>query len=458
MTHHNKERMPSPVRSGLQAALLIGAFLSASAEAPAQVIDLNNPDHYAGQPIPGYITRDNTPLDNPITDAGATLGRILFYDVRLSVNDTVSCASCHQQQRAFGDNAVASVGVNGTTGRHSMRLINTRFADEQRFFWDERAGSLEQQTTMPIQDHTEMGFSGANGDPGLDDLLDKLAATSEYPALFGFAFGDSAITEARIQHAMAQFMRSIQSFDSKYDAGRALVPNDGPPFPNFTINENNGKQLFLAPPLFNGAGQRIGGGAGCAGCHRPPEFDIDPLSRNNGVIASLAGGTDITVTRSPTLRDLLNANGAANAGFMHTDLGGPGAPVGAVIGFYNAGILNPPVNTNLDPRLTPAGNPQRLNLTPANVGDLAAFLRTLTGVNVYTDAKWSNPFGPNGELTILGLPVFADLNGDSIVDTADLGILIALFGRTDDLADLNNDGVVDTADLGIMISRFGATS
>lgn len=458
MTSLNLQRNTSRAQRGHLAALLIGVSLLLSTSASAQVIDLDNPDNYANQPVPAYINRDNTPPLNPITDAGATLGRVLFYDVRLSANDTVSCASCHQQARAFGDNAVASIGVNGTTGRHSMRLVNARFADETRFFWDERAATLEAQTTQPIQDHAEMGFSGANGDPGFGDLLDKLDATSEYQALFENAFGDSAITEARIQRAIAQFVRSIQSFDTKYDAGRALVPNDGPPFPNFTPNENSGKLLFLQPPQFNGAGQRIGGGAGCAGCHRPPEFDIDPLSRNNGVIAALGGGTDITVTRSPTLRDMLDTSGNAIAGFMHTSLGGPGAPVGAVIGFYNAGIVNPPINTNLDPRLTPGGNPQRLNLTIGQQQDLAAFLGTLTGSSLYTDTKWSSPFAPDGTLTILGLPVFGDINGDGVVDTADLGIVIALFGRSDDQGDINGDGIVDTADLGIVISRFGATS
>ena len=435
--------------------LSILACASAPVVVSAQVVDLNNLDNYANQPVPAYITRDNTPFNNQITDEGATLGRILFYDVRLSNNDTVSCASCHQQERAFGDNGVASIGVAGTTGRHSMRLVNARFSDESRFFWDERAPSLEFQTTQPIQDHTEMGFSGADGDPGFSDLLDKLAATAEYPALFEFVFGDSAITEVRMQLAMAQFIRSIQSFDTAFDAGRAIVPNDGAPFPNLSPNENNGKNLFLAPPQFNGAGQRVGGGAGCAACHRAPDFSIDPLSRNNGVIASIDGGIDIDVTKSPTLRDMLDVNGNAIAGFMHNSLAGPGAPIGAVLGFYDAGIQNPPFNTNLDPRLTPAGNPQRLNLNPGEINDLGLFLRTLTGSNVYVDPKWSDPFAPDGSLTILGLPVFGDINGDGVIDTADLGILIALFGRDDEIADLNNDGVIDTADLGILISRFG---
>ena len=90
--------------------------------------------NYANQPFPSYITKDNTD-DNSITDAGATLGRVLFYDVNLSENKTISCGSCHQQANAFSDTATLSMGLNGgLTARHSMRLINTRFADEERFF------------------------------------------------------------------------------------------------------------------------------------------------------------------------------------------------------------------------------------------------------------------------------------------------------------------------------------
>ena len=126
-------------------------------------VDLENLANYANQAIPSYITKNNS-QGNAITDKGATLGRVLFYDKNLSSNNSISCASCHKQEFAFSDSNVASTGVNGTTGRHSMRLINTKFASETKFFWDERALNLETQTTMPIKDHGEMGFSGENGD------------------------------------------------------------------------------------------------------------------------------------------------------------------------------------------------------------------------------------------------------------------------------------------------------
>ena len=353
-------------------------------------IDPTNLSNYANQAKPNYIVKENTGA-NPITNAKASLGRVLFYDKSLSIDNSISCGSCHKQQFAFSDTALASKGVaGGTTARHSMRLVNSRFGVEIKFFWDERAASLEQQTTKPIQDHAEMGFSGQLGRQGLPDLLSKLQAIGYYNELFKFVYGDITVSEPRLQECLAQFVRSIQSFDSKYDAGRALVPNDGQPFPNFSAPENLGKQLFLTPPVFNAAGVRINGGAGCNGCHNAPEFDIDPNTRNNGIIGRLVpgGGIDITVTRAPSLREVTNIAGIENGPFMHT---GNLATLQNAVGHYNT-INIAPGNTNLDPRLRPNGNGQQLNLTGAELSGIVAFLKTLSGTNVYTDTKWSNPF------------------------------------------------------------------
>jgi cytochrome c peroxidase len=352
-------------------------------------INLNQLANYAAQARPAYITKDNSGA-NPITNAKATVGRVLFYDKSLSIDNTISCGSCHQQQFAFGDPIVPSKGVQGgTTSRHSMRLINTRFGNELKFFWDERAASLESQTTQPIQDHAEMGFSGQNGRPTINALLTKLQNTGYYQELFQFAYGDPLVTEIRLQECLSQFIRSIQSFDSKYDAGRAQVPNDGPPFPNFTQQENQGKQLFQAPPQFGLGGIRIGGGAGCAGCHRAPEFDIDPNSRNNGRTAKIVGNTlDVTNTRSPSLRDLTNNSGIVHTPMMHD---GSLTSLRDVILHYNNIILQAG-NNNLDPRLAPGGAGQQLRLTEQEINAMVAFLQTLSGSNIYTDQKWSNPF------------------------------------------------------------------
>ncbi len=371
----------------------LAAFLAARLAVHAQdgVLDLAALPNYAKQPIPFYITRDNVQDENPISDEGATLGRVLFYDKRLSRNNTVSCASCHQQSHGFSDPSVASTGVAGTTGRHAMRLSNIRFSEDPLYFWDERIHTLETQTTQPIRDAVEMGFSGTGGDPTVPDLIGKLSATSEYPILFELAFGSSTISEGRIQFAIAQFVRSIQSFDSRYDAGRSSVSSDSQAFSNFTASENNGKHLFLTPPNQ--------GGVGCAACHRPPEFDIDPDSGNNGVIAAIGGGTDLTNKKAPSLRNLARPDGQLNGPFMHN---GAFINIAQVIDHYAA---IPGDNQFLDPRLRrPDGGVQTLNLTAQERLDLEAFLLTLSGNALYTDSKWSNPFSAAGTITLRNAP------------------------------------------------------
>lgn len=342
--------------------------------------------NYAAQQVPGYILKDNS-AGNSVTDKGATLGRVLFYDKNLSSNNTISCSSCHMQQHAFSDPSIASTGVNGSTGRHSMRLINARFAAERRFFWDERASTLEEQATMPVKDHAEMGFSGTNGDQTFEDLIIKLNKIGYYKELFKFVYGSEEITEEKIQLALAQFVRSIQSFDSKYDIGRAQAP-DSHDFPNFTAQENLGKKLFMTPADFNAAGERTRGGAGCASCHRAPEFDINPFLRNNGVITTIVGNVqDFNNTRSPSLRDLFNTEGALNSPLMHT---GEFSTLEDVILHYND--LTASNNEALDHLLAPNGLPQKLNLTDEEINALVAFLKTLSGSDVYTNPKWSDPF------------------------------------------------------------------
>lgn len=351
-------------------------------------LDLNNLANYANQTVPSYITKNNS-QGNAITDKGATLGRVLFYDKNLSSNNTISCASCHKQEFAFSDTNVASTGVNGTTGRHSMRLINVKFATETKFFWDERALNLETQTTMPIKDHGEMGFSGENGDLSFNDLITRLNGIGYYKELFKFVYGTEEITEAKIQSALAQFIRSIQSFDSKYDIGRALAANDAQPFSNFTAQENQGKNLFLTPPTFDSNSIRTSGGLGCAGCHRAPEFDIDPNSLSNGIGGSINGGPDVTNTRAPSLRNLVQTNETLNGPMMHT---GVITSLQAAIGHYGNLTTSAQNNSNLDPRLKPNGLGQQLNLNATEVNAVIAFLKTLSGSDVYTNEKWANPF------------------------------------------------------------------
>src|SRR5438874_9523022 len=112
----------------------------------------DTPYHYADLPLPAHFRAstakqfDNTPQGNPVTDAGATLGRVLFYDTRLSANNTVACASCHHQKNAFASPERFSKGFEGKlVDRHAMGIGNVRFYPSGRFFWDERAPTLEDQ-------------------------------------------------------------------------------------------------------------------------------------------------------------------------------------------------------------------------------------------------------------------------------------------------------------------------
>jgi len=209
------------------------------------------------------LAQDNTPLTNLTTDVGATLGRVLFYDKRLSTNQTVSCSSCHPQAHGFSDPRKLSVGFNGgPTGRNSMGLQNARWYQRRHFFWDERANTLEDQVLQPIQNGTEMGMT-------LEALTNRLAAEPYYTNLFARTFGSTAVTSDRISRALAQFVRSIVSTRSKYDTGAS---NN---FANFTAQENLGRQIFL--------GQVGNPPATCAACHGTDNFVPGPALNNNGL-------------------------------------------------------------------------------------------------------------------------------------------------------------------------------
>ncbi|MFT5169165.1 MAG: hypothetical protein ACI8P3_004413, partial [Saprospiraceae bacterium] len=233
-----------------------------------------------------------------------------------------------------------------------------------------------------------------------DSLIIKLEGIDYYQDLFTFVYGDFDITEGEIQDALAQFVRSIQSFDSKYDIGRDQVNNNNDDFPNFTTEENLGKGLFMDNVQ--------NGGANCNTCHGAPEFDIDNNSDNNSVIA-VAGdpsGVDVTNTRSPSLRDMVNPDGSLNGPLMHD---GSITSLIDVINLYDD-ITVDPLNTNLDNRLSgPGNNGQNLNLTETEKDNLVAFLGTLTGVEIYTAEQWSDPFDINGDLTILNGPLPVEL-------------------------------------------------
>ena len=204
-------------------------------EAPYRYSLLNLPAHFNQ---PAALRFDNTPADNPVTDHGATLGRVLFYDTRLSANNTIACGSCHAQSHASSI-PIGSAGVHGgLTDRHAMNLVNLRYHPRARFFWDERSGNLEAMVLLPVQNGLEMGQD-------LLKLPGVLARDPRYAELFRQAFGDHEITTDRIALALAQFLRAMVSYQSKYDEGRAGPLSVKDDFANFTLEENRGKALFL---------------------------------------------------------------------------------------------------------------------------------------------------------------------------------------------------------------------
>ena len=333
--------------------------------------------NYSNIALPSYINTvgmngfDNTPANNPITDDGATLGRVLFYDKLLSANNTTACASCHKQANSFADPVQFSTGfANGKTSRNAMSLANARYYELRSFFWDQRAATLEEQGLQPIQNIVEMGMT-------LDELESRLAKQDYYKILFKRAFGDTIITRGKVSLALAQFVRSMVSFQSRFDEGKAAPPTQNGDFLNFTAQENNGMRLFVG---------------NCASCHATPlhvghealNNGLDLVYTDNGLGDITKNAADNGKFKTPSLRNV-----AVTAPYMHD---GRFADLAEVIEHYNSGVKNHP---NLAPSMRtfgPDGQPKRLNLTQTQQDEIIAFLNTLTDNQFLTDIKYSDPF------------------------------------------------------------------
>lgn len=369
------------------------AFAERVPTLPDQPFDYRTelPDHFLDNAIPGAEQRavvdlDNTPSDNPITDDGATLGRVLFYDVNLSSNHTVRCASCHVQANGFTDPLTFSQGVGGQrTRRNSMPLANAAFNLGGHFFWDERADFLETQVLIPFEDATEMNLPVAV-------VVERIEARSYYEPLFTAAFGDAEVTTSRISAALSQFIRAMVSADSRYDQGRAEVASPLASFPLFTDEENRGKELFYMSVA--------DGGGSCSSCHTSEAQVNTPLGlENNGIdppvrerVAADLGAFEITGDREqigsfrvPSLRNI-----EVTAPYMHD---GRFTSLEQVVDHYNEGIEP---HDNLGEALRDAdGNPVRMGLSADDKRALVAFLATLTDRAFLTDERFSEPFRPS---------------------------------------------------------------
>jgi cytochrome c peroxidase len=339
---------------------------------------------------------DNTPATNPITDAGATLGRVLFHDKQLSANGTIACASCHRAELGFGDDVAASTGfAGGATARNTMGLDEVRFYSRGRMFWDERAASVEDQVLQPIQNEVEMGMT-------LDEVVARIRERSFYAPLFEAAFGDDRVTSERIANALAQYVRAIVSYKSRWDEGVVAVASIAEPFPNFTAQENRGKTLFFGQHDLTTRGL-------CGTCHMrdnplatrppapnpPPQVNvalfqpIGPADNGLPIVDGDRGVGDQTgrLVDNNQFKPSSLRNIAATAPYMHD---GRFATLEEVVEFYDHGITATP---NLHPLLrNQDGTPLRLQLSVEDRAALVAFLRTLSDDSLASDERFADPF------------------------------------------------------------------
>lgn len=305
--------------------------------------------------ISDRLPRVTLPADNPLTQEGVELGRRLFHEKKLSRHEQQSCASCHEQQRAFTDGRIHSLGESGQPGRrNSMSLANLAWARE--FFWDGRARSIREQVLLPIQDAHEMNES-------LERVTAKLEADRAYQDRFNAAFGSPQVTPERLALALEQFLLTLVSQDSKFDrAARKLAV--------LTPQEQRGLQLFVTEhdPA---RGLR---GADCFHCHGGNLFSNHQFM-NNGLPARTNDSGRMEVTRLESDRGKFKVpslrNVAVTAPYMHD---GRFATLEEVIRHYNGPMHR---SATLDPNLAkhPAAG---LGLGADDQAALVAFLRTLT--------------------------------------------------------------------------------
>ena len=331
--------------------------------------------------FPRSLGVPDLPADNPLTEEGVYLGRLLFYDSILSRDNTISCGSCHIQKFAFAEPKKTSVGIFGLpVKRNASALFNMAYS--RKFFWDGRQSRLANLVFEPIQAHNEMAMT-------LPEVEDRLKKSELYQNWFKKAF-NSEPNIGQMSMAMEQFMLTLVSSDSKFDKA-------GPSLAGFTASEKAGHKLFQTlVDLRMGNNQ----GADCFHCHQGTLFQTqNPLAggiSNNGLDVTFndlgAGAitgksSDNGLFKSPSLRNLVYT-----APYMHD---GRFQTLEEVINHYSDSInFNSP---NLSPNLLnhtsgPGGPPLQMELTPTQKADLLNFLKTLTDSTFVSNPKYSNPF------------------------------------------------------------------
>ena len=367
---------------------LLGLITLLTACNPDPVDPPNNNTY--GEPTPfSWVSKPFFPppaikADNPLTVEGIELGRHLFFDTKLSGDNTQSCASCHNQVFAFTDNGARfSTGITGAVGtKNSMPMFNLVWQD--RFFWDGRAASLREQVLLPIEDPTEMHDL-------LPSVVRELEQTTLYPTLFGKAFGDESITVERMAKALEQFLFSIVSGDSKFDKYR-----QNPVLNPLTASETRGLELFMrefSPP---GSGRPTG--ADCFHCHGMLEtrylmaaFGVDNTFLNNGLKADYShdeGRKEVTGEASDLGKFKVPSTRNIDFSFPYRHDGSI-PDLDSLIEVYNFGGHPGPGN-NIDPNMKAAGIGR--NWTRQQKEDLVAFLKTMTDYDLLQNPDYADPF------------------------------------------------------------------
>ena len=357
---HSREGDPIPLalKRNLPGAFQIKRIRAAAPMVTAALpLPIDLPDTPTPYPfkLSNRLPIPSLPLDNPLIAERIELGRLLFHDPQLSIDNTVACASCHQKDHAFSDPARFSAGVNDQfSRRHSMPLFNLAWKDS--FFWDGRAQSLREQVLIPIEDPREMGES-------MDHVIEKLSADADYPTLFNSAFGSASITPQTIGLALENFLLSLTSYDSKFDQAMSGKAQLSP-------SEQRGFELFMTE--FEPRSRQYG--ADCFHCHGGALF-TDNRFHDNGLAQIAADRGLAEVTRNPMDANKFSTpslrNIALTAPYMHD---GRFQTLEEVVEHYSSAITS---RVTLDPNL--AKHPTAgLQLSAKDKTALVDFLKTLS--------------------------------------------------------------------------------
>lgn len=349
------------------ALLLLGSIAACKKD----VIQQNPVMHITPAPlqIPPGFAPPYLPADNPQTKEGIYLGRRLFYEKRLSGDNTMSCGTCHMQELNFAEPKPFSVGIDGSVGNKNAMILSN-MAWGSFFFWDGRRNTLEEQIIDPIENPIEMKSSWP-------DVIAKLRADPFYVKKFEEAFGPNAITKENASKAIAQFIRTMVSGNSKYDQGKF---NN---FANFTPLELDGKDLYMSEKgdCFHCHGDTNTGGIfGAYGKLQFSNNGLDSLLVINSGRESVTGDTvDRAKFKIPSLRNV-----EYSFPYMHD---GRFLTLRDVIDFYNTGGH---VTPTTDPLMKKAGEGR--NWSEYQKSALIAFLRTLSDVDFLNDTTLSDPW------------------------------------------------------------------